>query len=120
MDILNHRSINIKRCLFCRTAFNCVCYVCVGFFFLCSVTIDFQTFYLLLPDPAHVFIHIYNFMSRWGHLYCKGILTFYLFKLLYYIASEGYCFARQNASNRKQFITDGMSNTKHSKLPEAR
>lgn len=53
-------------------------------------------------------------------VYCKGILTFYLFKLLYYIASEGYCFARQNASNRKQFITDGMSNTKHSKLPEAR
>lgn len=53
-------------------------------------------------------------------IYCKDILTFNLFKLLYYIASEGYCFARQNASNRKEFITDGMSNTKRSKLPEAR
>lgn len=47
-------------------------------------------------------------------VYCRGILTCYLFELLYYIASEGYCFARQNATNRKQFITDGMSNTKHS------
>lgn len=68
-----------------------------------------------------MYLNKYNFYVQMGTpVYCRGILTCYLFELLYYIASEGYCFARQNATNRKQFITDGMSNTKHSKLPEAR
>lgn len=32
-------------------------------------------------------------------VYCKDILTFYLFELLYKIASEDIGFARQNAGN---------------------